>query len=49
MDNVSELDVLLSQALDIAENKENRNGMKIISQLPLYVYLCDSEFISQEI
>ena len=40
------LDVLLSQALAVAENK---NEMKNISQLPLFIYPGDSEFVSQEI
>ena len=43
MDSVSELDVL-SQELVLAENK---NEMKIIHQLPLVMYLGDSEFIFQ--
>ena len=34
MDSVSELDVLLFQALVVAENK---NEMKNISQLPLFI------------
>ena len=34
MDSVSELDVLLSQAIVVAENK---NEMKNISQLPLFI------------
>ena len=46
MTSVSELDVLLSQVLVVAENK---NEMKNISQLPLFIYPGDSEFISQEI
>ena len=46
MYSVSELDVLLSQALVVAENK---NEMKNISQLPLFIYPGTSEFISQEI
>ena len=46
MDNVSELDMLLSQTPDVAEN---RNVMKIISQLPLFLYLVDGKFIPQEI
>ena len=45
IDNVSELDVLLSLALVVAENK---NEMKNISQLPLFIYPGDSEFISAE-
>ena len=49
MDSVSELDVLLSQIIVVAENKENKNEMKNISQLPLFIYPGDSEFISQEI
>ena len=49
MDSVSELYVLLSQGLVVAENKENKNEMKNISQLPLFIYPGDSEFISQEI
>ena len=40
MHSVSELDVLLF---------ENKNEMKIIFQLPLFIYLGDSEFISQGI
>ena len=39
-------DVLLSQALVVEENK---NEMKSISELLLFVYQGDSEFISQEI
>ena len=39
IDSVSELDVLLSLALVVAEN---------ISQLPLFIYPGDSEFISEE-
>ena len=46
MDSVSELDELLSQALVVAENKKE---MKNISQLPLFIYPGDNEFISQEI
>ena len=46
MDSVSELDVLLFQALVVAENK---NEMKNISQLSLFIYPGGSEFISQEI
>ena len=46
MDSVSELDVLLSQALVAAENK---NEMNNISQLPLFIYPGGNEFISQEI
>ena len=49
MDSVSELYVLLSQGLVVAENKENKNEMKNISQLPLFIYPGDSELISQEI
>ena len=45
IDSVSELDVLLSLALVVAENK---NEMKNISQLPLFMYPGDSEFISEE-
>ena len=45
MDSVSKLDVLLSLALVVAENK---NEMKNISQLPLFIYPGDSEFISEE-
>ena len=44
MDSVSKLDVLLSLALVVAENK---NEMKNISQLPLFIYPGDSEFISE--
>ena len=48
MDSVSELDVLLSQALVVAENKENKNEMKNISQLPfIFIYPGDSKFIYQ--
>ena len=46
MDSVSELDVLLSQAIVVAENE---NEMKNISQLPLFIQPGDNEFISQEI
>ena len=46
MDSVSELDVLLSKALVVAVNK---NEMKNISQLPLFIYPGDNEFITQEI
>ena len=49
MYNVLELDVLLSQTLDVAGNKENRNKINIISQLPLFLYLGDGKFIPQEI
>ena len=42
MDSVSELDVLLSLALVVAENK---NEMKNISQLLSFIYPGDSEFI----
>ena len=42
MDSVS-MDVLLSLAL-----AENKNEMKNISQLPLFIYPGDSEFISEE-
>ena len=45
MDSVSELDMLLSLALVVAENK---NEMKNISQLPSFIYPGDSEFISEE-
>ena len=45
MESVSELDMLLSLALVVAENK---NEMKNISQLPLFIYPGDSEFISEE-
>ena len=45
MDSVSKLDVLLSLALVVAENK---NEMNNISQLPLLIYPGDSEFISEE-
>ena len=45
MDSVSKLDVLLFLALVVAENK---NEMKNISQLPLFIYPGDSEFISKE-
>ena len=45
MDSVSKLDVLLSLALVVAENK---NEMKNISQLPLFIYPGDREFISEE-
>ena len=45
MDSVSKLDVLLSLALVVAENK---NELKNISQLPLFIYPRDSEFISEE-
>ena len=45
MDSVSKLDVLLSLALVVAENK---NEMKNISQLPLFIYQGDNEFISEE-
>ena len=45
IDSVSELDVLLSLALVVAENT---NEMKNISQLPLFIYSGDSEFISEE-
>ena len=45
MDSVLKLDVLLSLALVVAENK---NEMKNISQLPLSIYPGDSEFISEE-
>ena len=45
MDSVSKLDVLLSLTLVVAENK---NEMKNISQLPLFIYPGDSEFISEE-
>ena len=41
MDSVSKLDVLLSLA-------ENKNEMKNISQLPLFIYPGDSEYISEE-
>ena len=44
MDSVSELDVLLSQVV-----AENKNEMKNISQLPLFIHPGDSEFISREI
>ena len=40
MDSVSKLDVLLSLALVVAENK---NEMKNIFQLPLFIYPGDSE------
>ena len=46
MVSVSELDVLLSLAIVAAENK---NEMKNISQLPLFIQPGDNEFISQEI
>ena len=46
MVSVSELDVLLSLAIVVAENK---NEMKNISQLPLFIQPGDNEFISQEI
>ena len=45
IDSVSELHVLLSLALVVAENK---NEIKNISQLPLFIYPGDSEFISEE-
>ena len=45
IDSVSELDVLRSLALVVAENK---NEMNNISQLPLFIYPGDSEFISKE-
>ena len=45
IDSVSELDVLLSLALVVAEN---RNERKNISQLPLFIYPGDSKFISEE-
>ena len=45
MDSVSELDMLLSLALVVAENK---NEMKNISQLPSFIYPGDSKFISEE-
>ena len=45
MDSVTELDMLLSLALVVAENK---NEMNNISQLPSFIYPGDSEFISEE-
>ena len=45
IDSVSELDVLRSLALVVAENK---NEMNNISQLPLFIYPGDSEFIFKE-
>ena len=45
MDSVSKLDVLLSLALVVAENK---NEMKNIFQLPLFIYPGASELISEE-
>ena len=45
MDSVSELDMLLSLALAVAENK---NEMKNISQSLSFIYPGDSEFISEE-
>ena len=40
---------VLSQALDVALHKENKNEKKIIPQLPLFFHLRDGKFISQDI
>ena len=46
MDNVSELDVLLSQALGVAEIKKIRTKWRLfLNYYYLSVYMNDSEFI----
>ena len=45
MDNVSEPDILLPKELEVVENKETKNKIKVISKLPVFLYLGDGEFI----
>ena len=49
MNSVSELNVLLSQALGVAEIKKIGTKLRLFfSQLPLFLYLGDGKFIPQK-